>query len=588
MDSSSADHLRQAIDDEIKSLEASLRALKSRRNALVPISHLPPEILAAIFLFLSPSVWNRGINLLEWLSVTHVCHRWRDIALAHPRLWSHINFISLRLTPAGMAGMLARAKMTPLHWKAEIDHWSTAKLEAFERQLKAHISHTSYLDITGDLTASPPLGQLVSTAPILELLALSHRPLLDSPIIMPDALVQDTAPRLTTIRLANYDISWKSPLLKGLRSLEINKLSTEARPKLQDWMDALNGMPHLQTLFLLSSSPIAYFDVPPTYEPQSTVTLPSLTQFCISGIAADCSLALAHLVLPALTSLRVDIQSHDWDGDDVRQVLPRVARNAHGPQDSEPLQSILISSERTRAEILAWTVPGADLKIQDRLAFLLAPGSARVVFSAWSVNWNVGTDTAIFDALLTHLPVASISTLTTQNYANLGKEVWLNHAPRLPSLERVRLSRSALRAFREMLESTPPDGPLLPLLTTLILVDVSLTVLKTYHIRDMLMERVGQGIPLETLDLRACIATDRAVQLLAEIVADVQGPSEAISTFDPAFIDWSREEVGSDDSDEGGYYDTDEYDDDEDEVESEYGQYSDDYEYYSDSYHDDF
>src|ERR1700730_4144150 len=111
MDSSSADHLRQAIDDEIKSLEASLRALKSRRNALVPISHLPPEILAAIFSFLSPSVWNRGIDLLEWLSVTHVCHRWRDIALTHPRLWSHINFT--RLTPAGMAGMLARARMTP-------------------------------------------------------------------------------------------------------------------------------------------------------------------------------------------------------------------------------------------------------------------------------------------------------------------------------------------------------------------------------------------------------------------------------------------------------------------------------------------
>jgi len=233
-------------------------------------------------------------------------------------------------------------------------------------------------------------------------------------------------------------------------------------------------------------------------------------------------------------------------------------------------------------------VPGADLKIQDRLACLLAPGSARVVFTAWSVNWNVGTDTAIFDALLTHLPVASISTLTAQNYASLGKEAWLNHAPRLPSLERVRLAPSALRPFREMLESTPPDGPLLPLLTTLILVDVSLTVLKTYHIRDMLMERVGQGKPLETLDLRACIATDRAVQLLAEIVVDVQGPSEAITTFDPAFIDWSREEVGSDDSDEGGYYDTDEYDDDEDEIESEYGQYSDDYEYYSDSYHDDF
>jgi hypothetical protein len=35
---------QQTIDAEIESLEKSMRALKLRRNALSPISSLPPEV----------------------------------------------------------------------------------------------------------------------------------------------------------------------------------------------------------------------------------------------------------------------------------------------------------------------------------------------------------------------------------------------------------------------------------------------------------------------------------------------------------------------------------------------------------------
>jgi hypothetical protein len=43
------ERLQQAIDAEIRSLEESIRALKLRRNALAPISSLPPEVFIAIF-----------------------------------------------------------------------------------------------------------------------------------------------------------------------------------------------------------------------------------------------------------------------------------------------------------------------------------------------------------------------------------------------------------------------------------------------------------------------------------------------------------------------------------------------------------
>jgi hypothetical protein len=71
----SRDRLRQAIIDEINSLEASARALKSHHNELAPISRLPYEVLAAIFSLLSVFAWNEGSGLLSWIYVAHVCCR---------------------------------------------------------------------------------------------------------------------------------------------------------------------------------------------------------------------------------------------------------------------------------------------------------------------------------------------------------------------------------------------------------------------------------------------------------------------------------------------------------------------------------
>ncbi|KAI0266588.1 hypothetical protein BGY98DRAFT_895670, partial [Russula aff. rugulosa BPL654] len=83
--------LRQPIIDEvINSSEASTRALKSRHNERAPISRflvksLPPYSPLSVF------AWNEGSGILAWIYVAHVCRRWRETALNHPRFWSHVN-----------------------------------------------------------------------------------------------------------------------------------------------------------------------------------------------------------------------------------------------------------------------------------------------------------------------------------------------------------------------------------------------------------------------------------------------------------------------------------------------------------------
>lgn len=106
----SCDRLRQDIDDEIGLLQEqvleSTRALRSRRNALAPISRLPPEIFAKIFSLLSIFMW--GVvapGHVSCMRVIQVCRQWRETALNHSSLWSHIDFTEL--TPVAMAEILS-------------------------------------------------------------------------------------------------------------------------------------------------------------------------------------------------------------------------------------------------------------------------------------------------------------------------------------------------------------------------------------------------------------------------------------------------------------------------------------------------
>ena len=200
MDKSSAtaqDHLLKFIDHEIKVSERVTQELKSRHNALVPILRLPPETLVEIFSLLSFPADDS--EYLEWICVTHVCRRWREIALYSPYLWSHIDFTELSLD--GFTEILARAKMSPLHVEAKITPRSKARFDALKKQLEAHISHTRHLSICGEFQAV--LERLISPAPALVSLSLSrsHYLRVSSQLeyIIPNSLFNGTAPKLTNL-----------------------------------------------------------------------------------------------------------------------------------------------------------------------------------------------------------------------------------------------------------------------------------------------------------------------------------------------------------------------------------------------------
>jgi hypothetical protein len=142
------------------------------------------------------------------------------------------------------------------------------------------------------------------------------------------------------------------------------------------------------------------------------------------------------------------------------------------------------------------------------------------------------------DAFLTQLPVNAILTLSAWDGTRLSKEFWLRHAPRLVMLKQTRQFPKAVGASKEMQDADAPSIglPPLPQLAKIILENGSLTAFRTNYLCDTFVKRIEQGVPLEALGLRTCLATERTIQLLTDAVSGVQGPADTLETRDPPFF----------------------------------------------------
>ena len=584
---------QQAIDVEIESLKESIRALKSRRNAFSPISSLPPEVFAVIFSFSClpgrSSLDGKPFHLAR-LFVSHVCHRWRQMALDQPLLWSHVDFTALSLAAA--TETLVRAKSAPLHLEANFsDHrWDDVRSSAFRKELQARILHVRHLRISAKPThLLRTLERFVSPAPTLQHLSLSsHRQhqnrRIGRRLFIPDTLFDGSTPRLSCLELRNCNICWKSPLLKGLNRLEIFTPSLNARPKLADWLGALDEMPQLTTLTLHSASPIA---PPLPFEVQRTVTLPSLTHLDILASLGDHAFALAHLDLPALTWLCLTtLSSRLPNSSEVQKLLTYIAQHAHGSQDTVPLQSVYVHSKDDHVDILAWSVPNIDAEADDPPTLLATTLPTRVALSIRNNGWlDAYKRLNILNMVMESLPLDSLVTLAAQDLSGNPNDqglqtqhFWSPRSLEWPLLQRVRLAPPAAHGFMLMMleDNGGREVPRLPSLTELVVVDYSLYELSLLPLRDALMKRVEQGIPVKTLDLRMCVPDlDAPVEdwflSLSELAVNVLGPetSETREQMESMwetvargpFVDIydSREDNNSESSDTGS--------DDEEEVE---------------------
>ena len=279
------DAMRSIIDRDIARLEESIRALKSRRNELSPISRLPAEILCNIF-SLTEDFSSRTRRPKSWTNFSQVSQHWRSTALSAPELWTKIPLSY----PRWAQEMLIRSKMAKLTIRSvfSFDESNPKAIETIRsclyemnriEELKLIVIPASNLEeIFRDLPKS---------APQLHTLCIDSRSFPSTFSIHEDFLY-DTE-RLRHVELVNCNISWDSRLLTGLTRLNLED-SLKANSSIIQFLHALQRLSTFTDLRLKDST-LDDSEGPSTYP---VVDLPCLRVLRISSGVGALTTVLRH------------------------------------------------------------------------------------------------------------------------------------------------------------------------------------------------------------------------------------------------------------------------------------------------------
>ena len=222
---------------------------RNRRSTLSPVPHLPPELLASLFVHCA-IVHHINSNALRrsvptWVNVSYVCRYWRDVALDCPTLWSYHFVVSLRWTKE----LLARSKQASLKIYLEfeygkIDTWWLSPVEELMKHAGRFEDLTLHLR---DSNSYHVLSMLSARAPRLQNLQISAPGFQSELPFLP---FQGDTPVLRTLILSDCPVSWHSFRLGSLTILDLFRLPDRIKQSTADFLATLRCMQNLTELYL--------------------------------------------------------------------------------------------------------------------------------------------------------------------------------------------------------------------------------------------------------------------------------------------------------------------------------------------------
>jgi hypothetical protein len=348
-----------AVDKEVEATRQLLLSLLTRRNALAPVSLLPPEILARVFHFLvleEEPPCSRGQDL-GWIRATHVCRLWRQVALGDSSLWARIS--GFPSNTELISEMLARARNAPLD--VDIDLRGASDPDVL-LMLRPHVSHTRKLRL---YSLSFPHSASVRDIYSREAPALEHFELgvmITSPITFRHpggtTLFKGQAPRLRTFSLFHIFIPWSFIPRDQLTQLKIvlfDETTTPSHGDLNQLIDLLVTCPGLEILVLEHCLPSQLSQIP--YG--QTIHFPRLSRLCLGGSSSRITNLMKMLEIPSSTRLHLHCVSENASTHNDRLLLPVIAPQFQGPTtfDFKSLSVNLSSMSHLLAVTASTTLP---------------------------------------------------------------------------------------------------------------------------------------------------------------------------------------------------------------------------------------
>ena len=351
-----------AVDKEI---DAVMQLLHSLRNAMAPISVLPPEVLSRIFHFISfndpsPIDCSRTKNL-GWIVATHVCRLWRQVAMDDSSLWARI--WGVPTNGELVSEMLARARNAPLDVDINLDGASDPEVLllflphlSHTRKLRLHGLNMRHLDSVRDICSQEaPALEHFEVEVSLYYPTITFRRELDG-----TTLFNGQAPKLRTISLFHIFIPWSFIPRGQLTQLEIyfsgEVLTSDAslHDNFNQLIDLLANCPDLEILVLDS----CLYSQSTHFPYGQTIHLPQLSRLRLGGAGSRVTNLLKMLKLPSSTTLQLYCRSENKSTHDHNLLLPLVSAHL---QSAVPIEfkglSVTINSMDSWLRVTASTSP---------------------------------------------------------------------------------------------------------------------------------------------------------------------------------------------------------------------------------------
>ncbi|KAI0042531.1 hypothetical protein FA95DRAFT_1564261 [Auriscalpium vulgare] len=492
----------------------------AQHNPQNPAIRLPPEIIGHIFAILSsidepqplssiyqPPYAKNGS--MGWLTVTHVCQRWRSVALENPSLWASNITLPCLLGVHWANTFLSRAQDAPLEIRCPTVDFDWRYLLPGSDTVSAYLARTRVLCLNASDAA---LRLLCNPAPLLRTLDIKYVSDPTDPTVPLNALPEDLlggatgAPSLLHLSLESrgpLPSPWTLSILAGLKSLNVKNGSRWIeREELAEMFTTLGGMPALEQLTLrLKLTPFALETAP-----QPVVALPSLRKFkLVTDIASACHV-LARVALPATASVHCDIYFTESSAK-LHALLSAAAACIHvraAPIARIEILPTIIEGQWMCVDVTAWRTKSADLPALS-MSFRRCSQDARV-------------DQGLVAAVLATLGSAHLAVLAIGSDGS--DATWPAALHGAHALRRVWVAGLEAKQFCAALAAAPAG--FLPALATLEIHDVDFGEGEDAGLAGVLAQGLEQrahaGSALRTLTFVGCKLEDAQVYRMIEAV----------------------------------------------------------------------
>ncbi|VDC01526.1 unnamed protein product [Peniophora sp. CBMAI 1063] len=332
------------IELELWDIDTAVAVLRRQRNALIPISSLPPELLSLIFRHLAdiqPHYVQHHLEYdailskeyerdLRWIKVTQVCHAWREDVFADGQLWIAATTLYGKDWFECMIhlGRYQPEQMDIIHGQFLWPNPPTllsACSEPFRTVSRLRIIGREHGIFESASLALPDLKSLHV-----------HLDSTERPYELSDALFEGAPSQLRDLYLHNMTVRLDASFISSLTHLSLSMWSRGPGNKIyyQELVDALNLLSCLKSFTMQSYSFEFLGDDTTTVADAKDIVYPQLAYVNVYASGqSDLTLLLMSKLRPAPEARMV-----------FATILPDFNMSPHGPLILENLQRCMLDS----------------------------------------------------------------------------------------------------------------------------------------------------------------------------------------------------------------------------------------------------